>query len=343
MLGTFLDKLVGIFDRRFLIIYRSPTLILFSMSVGLLAALVGPTPTLDWWTHLSGTEQVLLAGGILVSITLFAYLLGALTSPLVRLYEGYWPNGWLASLFSAHQQKRLTTLEKGLAATSPAKGEPTPQQQRAYDRLYFTRYQRFPRDTALVKPTRLGNLLAAAEEYPAQLYQLDAVLWWPRLTPLLPKDFRTQIDGALTPVLALLNLSLVFIFLAFGGAIAILLSTVSWWWGLASLVGGLLLSWACYMAAVTQALDYGDLIRVAFDLYRHAILKQMGIAVPDNLISERLLWTALTNWLYYYTPPWDQPDIVAHMPQLAEPFYYDTNQMSLPKPSRKRGQPPLQM
>ena len=51
-----------------------------------------------------------------------------------------------------------------------------------------------------------------------------------------------------------------------------------WWLFLLVFVGGLLLARLCYQAAVTQAGDYGSLLRVAFDLHRHKILEAMHIA-----------------------------------------------------------------
>jgi hypothetical protein len=363
MLGTFLDKVSGFFDRRFIIAYWSPTLIFLSLALGLGIFPFAPSLALSWWQQLSGTEQVLLTGGVLLGNTLLAYLLEAMEIPLIRLYEGYWPE-WVPLTRPARRRRQnqlerilqqLGAVEKQKVETKKQLAATLPDQislriklnrlllhQELSERQLRNALDRFPRDPGLVKPTRLGNLLAAAEEYSYQLYQLDAVLWWPRLAPLLPSKFRSEIDGALTPVLALLNLSLGFTILGIGGGVAILLSPVAWWWGVLVLVIGLLVAWTCYSAAVNRVVDYGNLIRVSFDLYRQNILQQMHIPVPDNLQSERLLWTALNHWVSRYTPPWES-EWVKHAPQLAEPFYYDTNQMILSKSTRKRGQPPLQM
>jgi hypothetical protein len=164
-------------------------------------------------------------------------------------------------------------------------------------------YHNFPLDSDLVKPTQLGNVLVAAEEYPHQLYQLDAVLWWPRLAALLPDTLRTQVGTALTPVLNMLNLSMILTVLALGGGITVLLVHQSWWLSAAVFFGGLLLARVCYLAAVSQAVDYGESVRVAFDLYRHDVLKQLHIPLPDNLFKERLLWDKLNTWLYSWSGP----------------------------------------
>jgi len=301
MLGTFLDKLNVFFDRRFMIAYWSPIFIGSGLVAGLVAILIGPSSALGWWTGRTGTEQILLGVGALLVITVLAYLLEALTIPVVRLYEGYWPRGSLTNWACKMQKNR-----KAKSTDSAA-------------------YHNFPLDSDLVKPTQLGNVLVAAEEYPHQLYQLDAVLWWPRLATLLPETFRAQVDTALTPVLAMLNLSMMLTMLALGGGTAVLLANRLWWLFGAVFLGGLLLARLCYLAAVSQAVDYGESVRVAFDLYRHDILKQMHIPLPDNLFKERLLWELLNKWLYSYAPPWEI-GAATNVLQPNDPFYNDTHQ-----------------
>lgn len=304
MLGTFLEKLNVFFDRRFMIAYWSPIFVVLGLTATLVGVLVGPSAALAWWTKRSGTEQILLGVGSLLVITVLAYVLETLTIPLVRLYEGYWPKGWLTNWAYTRQ------ISRRAKSTDSAS------------------YHNFPFDSDLVKPTRLGNVLVAAEDYPHQLYQLDAVLWWPRLVALLPETLRAQVDTTLTPVLAMLNLSMMLTVLAFGGTIAVLLTNRLWWLLGVVFFGGLLLARVCYLAAASQAVDYGTSVRVAFDLYRHDILKQMHIPLPDNLFEERLLWELLNKWLYSYTPPWEIS--IAHVEPPTDPFYNDKHQKPAP-------------
>ena len=250
----------------------------------------------------------MLGIGGLLAITPLAYLLDALTTPLVRIYEGYWPKGRLTEWAHNRQQKAAKA---------------------AIDNNYAAFYYNFPRDPALLRPTRLGNVFAATEDYPYQLYRLNSVIWWPRLTTLLPETFRSQLDNFFVPVVTLLNLGTIFTLLALGCGITVLFVYVDWWLLVPSCVIGLLLARACYSAAVNQAMNYGKMVRVAFDHYRHEILKQMHLSAPDNLVDERLLWDSLNTWIYYYIPPWEAKT-ATKMPQLARPFYYDTHQQSMP-------------
>ena len=300
MLGTFLDKLNALFDRRLVIAYWSPIFSVSGLAGALLTGVVGPGAALEWWTKRGATQQLWLGFGALLTITVLAYILEALTTPIVRFFEGYWPEGKLYAWGCTRQK-----MHRGKASDS-------------------ARYQRFPVNSDLVKPTRLGNVLVAAEEYPHQLYRLDAVLWWPRLAATLPEALRTQIDAALTPMLAMLNLSMMLMLLGVGTG-ATLVSLHRSWWQLGSvLIAELLLARLCYLAATIQALEYGATIRVAFDLCRFDLLKQMHIPLPENLYKERLLWEVLNRWMFSYVPPWEM-DAVSDAMQPEDPFFNDTH------------------
>ncbi len=347
MLGSFLDKLGGFFDRRFILAYVIPSLILLLVLIGILQTLFGPQQTLNWWAHLDGQEKILLVVSVLLVVILTASTFEMITAPVVRLYEGYWKEGKLKRLAIAYYQekknkharitrrKELNTEYEALIAEREASvdekrkasidkrilqidDQKRLEEKSAKDACYYT----YPLDDDLLKPTRLGNILAAAEEYSYQVYRLDAVIWWPRLSALLPEAFRTQVDVALTPMLAVLNLSMIFSFstLIEGG---LLLYQHQWLLCVLIFLIGLVLAWLCYLSSINQAAVYGRFVRVAFDLYRHDVLKQMHIPVPDNPVEERLLWDSLTEWHYWYRPPWE---VMNEKLELDNPFYYDTHQ-----------------
>lgn len=331
MLSGYLTQLSGLFDRRFILAYFSPVFIVLALlGLGGAAAQLGPSQAAIFWAELNPVMQIVLGLAALIAITVLAYVLQALTTPLVRLYEGFWPE-WLAQ---RAKRKHLAAWEQLSQESFSMSGLHQPGN---YRRFYFN----YPRDEDFVRATRLGNTLAAAEDYPHQVYRLDSVLWWPRLTPLLPEDFRGQIDAALTPMLALINLSFLFAAAAILGGLGVLISDLFFadqpiWLFVLVFAGGLLLAWFCYQGAVSQAAGYGNLIRVAFDLYRHEILKQMRIDVPDNLMDEGELWTALNQWVYQYTPPWEanlEPDGHNYVP--TDNFFFDNYKPpSQPQPDK---------
>jgi hypothetical protein len=453
MLVSFVDKLSGLFDRRFMVAYWAPVFLATSVALAFAALHLGLANAFGWWLRLTVTQQIALGLMILLVITVLSYLLQALTTPIMQLYEGYWtgsasiladwsrlsqrrvwrklqrtvdahprtrerlnkevettkkkrsqaniqlrkalvnlkkielaqsvsdtastpvdrttaPGGAVATKTASEQKKYQATLKRynaavdqldfplsahklrqvrkladqlqkllptgpthtqqGLAETLQVQREKleTLQKHReelaeaelAYDSVlerlrkstiekeiaYHTRYYAFPKEQERLRPTRLGNVLTAAESYSHEKYRMDAVIWWPRLALLLPAVFRTQIDGEITVLIALVNLSALFTTIAFGMGIS--LAMVSTHWGLFTLafVGGLVMARLCYLAAVKQAVSYGKLLRVAFDLHRHEVLKQMQLSVPDNLTDEQLYWQMLHSWIYEGRRPFDQ-------------------------------------
>jgi hypothetical protein len=109
--------------------------------------------------------------------------------------------------------------------------------------------------------------------------------------------FQQMLGGTLAPMVSMLNLSVVFSALALAALVILGVIAAQWMTAIAFLVVGSLLAWLCYRAAVTQAIELGGMLGVAFDLYRHEILRQWNLAIPGDLAAERALWQRLTNEL----------------------------------------------
>jgi hypothetical protein len=290
MLSVFLDKASGLLDRRFLVAWWFPTLIASTAMLLLGAIPYELINAWQWWQQQDGLVQTWLLFGGLLLVTLFAYLLQALTRPMMRLYEGYWPHRvrrWFCKLVEKRWQR--WRRERVEAAKDDVSRYTTLQ-----DRLYHE----YPPQAERLLPTRLGNVLRSAEDYPAIAYGMDAIFWWPRLWPLLPEATQKGVEDEFTPVLALLNLATLIGIVAVSGAIYILRAWVGWWQPLAVLLGGLFLSWAAYRGATVQARNYGQRIRAAVDLYRFDLLKALHQSLPLTPQEERALWKQLAAWLY---------------------------------------------
>jgi hypothetical protein len=124
---------------------------------------------------------------------------------------------------------------------------------------------------------------------------MDYRLWWPRLAPLLPDTMRDIAAAEAANMTGLLNLSLVWTGVAVVGATVLGLIGSYWGTAVAILVGGLLLSWISYRAAIREGAEASRHFHAAFQLYRHEILKQMGLDIPEDAASERALWRRLTE------------------------------------------------
>lgn len=304
MLVNFVDKVSTFLDRRFLLAYWTPAFI--GLCLGLTTAILrdGFVPAVEKWEKFTETQQFLLTFFTLLAITILAYLLQALTTPLIRAYEGYWPP-WLALV-----RHRAELRQQRIKQRAMTRGD-----QR-------TLYYNFPYNDAHIRATRLGNTMTSAEEYPYLLYRADAIIWWPRLIPLLPAEFQTMVDGAFAPIVALLNLSMIFGLWTLYNSIQLINSSLHPIQIGLLISGGGVIAWGCYRGAITQAENFGDLIRVAFDLYRHEPLKKMRIPLPNNLSSERILWYKLGQLHYYHNFPWDLSLSEVDLQLPADPFYY---------------------
>ena len=314
MPASALEALGGFFDRRFMIAYWAPAFVAICLVVGMLMIGLGVQRAVSWWTG-TGPGQLALFGVVIVLVTsIVAYLLQPMTGRVIRAFEGY---GWGPYLSQWAIQSQKRKWRKNVPIDAQRDEETVRNLDRS--RYYHARYYSFPANIASLRPTRLGNILTAAEEYPTQMYSMNSVLWWPRLIVLVPDTFRTQVDDALVPLVALLNLSMIFSLVALPGGLWVGLVSQNWLLFIIVSLGAALMSWFCYRVAVSQTVSYGDLIRVAFDLYRHEILKQMQIPLPKNPTEEHELWLALSEWTYYAVLPDELSDLAYDVDALLPP------------------------
>ena len=284
MLGTLFDKVTGLFDKRFTLALLLPAFALGAGGGALAATMTGWHQAVTWWSGLDAARQVALGIGAAAAIVVLAVIAGTQVVAMTRLLEGYWR--WPADQTAGRagrwwQAKRRDRIAGSRSSLSDLRS-----------------YLEFPPDADQLMPTRLGNAMRAAESYPGRdRWGLDAVFWWPRLYLILPDSARGQVDDARAGVDQLVVLTM--LSAAFGVA-AFILSFV----GLNQVVGfscaggGLLLARASYLAAVTSAAVFGDLVRSCYDLYRGDLLTHLGWPMPASLPDERRLWAVLTKKLY---------------------------------------------
>jgi len=286
MLGTLFDKVTGLFDSRFVLALLLPAFA-FAAGAGALAATMTSWHQADsWWAGLDAARQVALGVAAAGAVVVLAVIVGTQVVAMTRLLEGYWRWRWvnatLGKLGRWHEAKRRTSL----AADATELG-------------YLHGYLAFPPDPDPVLPTRLGNALRAAESYPGdkERWGLDAAFWWPRLYLILPDSARDQVDNARAALDQLVVLTI--LSAAFGaGSLALSCAGLNLAVGLCCAAGALLLSRCSYLAAVTAAGVFGELVRSSYDLFRGDLLGKLGWPMPPTLHAERQLWTALGQQLY---------------------------------------------
>jgi len=287
MLGSLFDKVTSLFDSRFVLALLLPVFAFAAGTAALAATMTGWHQADTWWAGLDAARQVALGVAAAAAVVVLAIIIGTQVVAMTRVLEGYWPSRWVNATLGRLGRWRERKRRASLAAAADTS-----------DLAALRSYLAFPPDGEPL-PTRLGNALLAAESYPGdeQRWGIDAVFWWPRLYLILPDSARDQVDNArasLDQLVVLTMLSAAF------GVVSLALSCagLNLAVGLGCAAGALLLSRSSYLAAVTAAAVFGDLVRSSYDLFRGDLLGKLGWPMPPTLAAERQLWTALGEQLY---------------------------------------------
>ncbi|MEV0225419.1 hypothetical protein [Streptomyces sp. NPDC050704] len=281
MLTAVVGEPSSLFDRRFLLNALLPILITLSLlSAVIISTLTDPAGMLREWNNLDATLRVLAGTGMVTVSVVLAAVVSGRSQSLIRCYEGLWP-GRLGDALMLPGRRRHRRRARRLG----------------FDRA-ASDYPADPRD---IMPTRLGNILRAAESYPHERYGLDAVVTWPRLFPLLPDGLTTALAAARAEIEFHLTISALASFFAVGAGGWLAAVNGPTWLFLSCYWAGAACAWLTYRGALAPARLYGEHVRVAFDLYRQELLTHLGIEG-----DEREQWARL-NQFWYRNIPMDTP------------------------------------
>jgi len=272
-----------------------PSVVFGAAVAALSARAAGWSAAKTWLKGLDGPQTALLTLGVAIALVVFVQLLQHLLRPLTRLYAGYWGAGRWSSKLADRARERQGNKRRRLRDVIDATTDES-----ARDAAYATYFACFPPVPERVMPTRLGNVLRAAEAYPndERRYRMDAAFFWPRLYPLLPEPLRAELGASrstidLTLVSATLAGLLAALVLAFGGV-----AQLGWPLRLLLVVLLVLAAYLLYRWSVVAAVLYGELVRSAFDVSRRTLLVSLGVCLPGTLEEEQRIWQALAQWLY---------------------------------------------
>jgi hypothetical protein len=149
-------------------------------------------------------------------------------------------------------------------------------------------------------PTRLGNVFKSAELYPALRYGMDGALFWPRLYAILPDRVAAGLAEARSTVERLLTLSWLSGIFAITTSTYLLVAHGPWLLYLCCLLGGLLIAYACYLAAIRAADGYTERVRAAFDVYRRELAVKLD---GESATLDRAQWKAVGQFWFRGLPP----------------------------------------
>jgi hypothetical protein len=131
--------------------------------------------------HVEGWTAFLLA----LTVVIIALIAEPLQIALVRLLEGYWGQSRAGRLLAApgraYHRARRNRLDRAQRRQGGAPPAPAEVRETAARKL-----SSYPPAGAIL-PTKLGNILRAAEYRAGSRYGLDAITAWPRLTRSSPR------------------------------------------------------------------------------------------------------------------------------------------------------------
>jgi hypothetical protein len=309
IVGELIGQLKGWFGRAFLLAVWLPVFIFASAGAAVYLAGAGGLGTFAAaWAQWQAADKAVVSALFVLAVSLVAFVLEFAQVSITRLFEGYWSGVPLLRSFGGRRRRRferaLETLDRRLEELSeliPAEetaGRPVSHLKAEMNRLVERRLG-FPPPgyEAHLMPTRLGNLYKSAELYPHERYRIDSVVVWSRFREVLPDAFVGRLQEVKTAVDFLLLFSLLCLAFALFSVPYLVVRGAQ-----GSLVVAcaccLPLAWLAYRAALSPARAYAELLKVAFDLHRKALLKALGLRVPETLREERALWREVSDFIF---------------------------------------------
>lgn len=230
---------------------------------------------------------VLIVGLLVVAVS--AIVVQRFELPVLKFLEGYWFR-WLKPIrrwlikrqidqVNIAEQQFQQLAKKGVSALSADEIDD-------YVRLDW-RLRQTPAQSDRVMPTRLGNILRAAERRPLEKYGLDAVICFPRLWLVLPSEVKTELTEARNRLNTMVRVWI-------WSGLFLIWGIWAWW----AIPIGTVSAWFAYRWMLNMAVVYGDLLEAAFDLHRTALYKSLRWKLPKTPTEEQRTGNALTDYLW---------------------------------------------
>lgn len=304
---TVLVKTLSDLVALFLQVLRFDMLLPSVVLVGLNIAFVWPRfQGTRLFEHLQALNLDLSSGMIAgFAILVVAYALNVLNISIIRLFEGYpwlWTGvgQWLRDsnerrvFYLKREYGKWRKLAENSPAGSPERSKAEVQRNACKEELNYIYPQH---ELRRILPTRLGNVIACAEQYPSVLYGIDSVALWPYLVPFLQKSgYATSVAAEKSLLDFLLNMSI--ITLIFGGELLytdflftpVLRGFNFWYTIMLQAVITCFGAYIFYVFAIQGALAWGHTVKVAFTLHKDELREHLGLRYFVDDEDERERW-----------------------------------------------------
>jgi hypothetical protein len=251
----------------------------------------GWQPWQQWFSQLVEPLQIALLFASLLLVATSAFAIQRFDLLVLRWFEGYWPTWmnpfrhWLLKK-QQHRLQRLDQRWQELITKRDQNGQLTAAEMDEFVQIDW-QLRQVPSQPDRIMPTKLGNLLRAAESHPSGKYGLDAIICWPRLWLVLPDAVKKELQDARSDLNTAARIWLWGVLFAFW--------TLWAWWALPI---ALLVTLFAHRWMLNAAATYGDLLEAAFDLHRFELYKAMHWTLPTSPAQERQLGQQLTEYLW---------------------------------------------
>jgi hypothetical protein len=256
-------------------------------------------------TSSASSTVVTVAAVLALSYTFYAF-----NSPLIRFFEGYRLKygRCLPSLFPELLDKKrtkFTQIEKEIVELQEQRLlTPRSFQKRNHIEAELSRLEvkyefEYPATLEKVLPTRLGNTIAAFEDYPGKRYGMDAIALWPRLVPLLKEKGHLS---AVAQEKAIFDFMLYTCIVVIGVGIELFCVNLFFgevWPALVIIVIFGLIAIIMYEGLIRSAKQWGQAVRISFDLYRHDLHERLGLFDVDSFPDEYDQWASISRFFLF--------------------------------------------
>ncbi len=288
MSGKFLESFSSKFAEQWVATLLTPAFVFWAGGIAAGLQRFGWKGISAWFKQQPEPLQIALLIGSFCVIATSAFVVQRFDLPVLRCLEGYW-HPWLRPLrrcFIARQAKRSQRIDdRWQTLTRIDRAQLTSEQRDEFVQLDWEQ-NHLPLTDQLM-PTRLGNVLRAAEQRPLEKYGLDAIICWSRLWFLLPDGVKTDLQTARADLNTAARFWL--------WSVLFIVWTIWAWW---AILLGIISAIFAYSWAIEVATTYGNLIEAAFDLYRDRLYQSLRWHLPADPNEERRVGRELTQYLW---------------------------------------------
>ena len=301
-----MSGIVNGFLKTYMLAYFLPSLLFVSLNIfGLIPSVIKYKFIIDSDFITSFQHQIFIILGMSAFIG-FAFMSSA--STLIKLFEGYlfskififisFPLKKIQEFKRKRYIKRLISIEQNIKKTRSRNLKQALRLEA--EEIKAVMLMNFSLDIDDILPTTFGNIFKAFENYPYARYNIDSVLLWPRLINVIPAKYTDRIEEANNSVTFLVVSCFLFLLLAIE---CFLIFHFNWcnksnvFFIKILAFSSLIFSFMFYRISLRAALNFGEVVKSCFDLFRHDLIQSFGIKRQLNLDEEREFWQKLRRFI----------------------------------------------